>query len=209
MRRRRELWRDPLLMTFAGCTFMFQLSNAAVLPFAVSAIEDQGLMGGDMLVSLALIVSLAVVAMISPRLGDYAEARGRKFILLLGFAALALRCVLLSVYNGQVAIVLSQVLDGISASTIGVMVPLIVSDITHRGGRFNLAMGLVGLAMTAGATLSTTLTGFTIEHLGVRIAFLCLACAAGLGCLLVLLALPETKTRIAGDGTMAPSRSAA
>jgi MFS family permease len=103
-----------------------------------------------------------------------------------------MRCILLSVYNGQVAIVASQLLDGISASTIGVMVPLVVSDITHRGGRFNLAMGFVGLAMTAGATLSTTMAGFVIEHMGTGIAFLCLAAAAGLGGLLVLFALPET-----------------
>ena len=98
----------------------------------------------------------------------------------------------LSIHNGEVAIILSQVLDGMSASAIGVMVPLIVSDITHRGGRFNLAMGLVGLAMTAGATLSTTVTGFVIEHFGAQIAFLCLAGAAGLGFVLVVVALPET-----------------
>jgi MFS family permease len=192
MRRRRQLWRDPLLLTFAGCVFLFQLGNAAVLPFAVSAINDQGVKNSDMLVSIALIVSLAVVTAISPWLGAYAESRGRKIIVLAGFVALALRCVMLSISNGQISIIASQVLDGVSASTIGVMVPLIVSDITHRGGRFNLAMGLVGLAMTAGATLSTTSAGFMVEHLGPRIAFLGLAGAAGLGFLLVLVALPET-----------------
>jgi MFS family permease len=103
--------------------------------------------------------------------------------------------VILSIHNGEVAIILSQILDGISASAIGVMVPLIVSDITHRGGRFNLALGLVGLAMTAGATLSTTVTGFVIEHFGTQIAFLCLAGAAGLGFALVVVALPETANR--------------
>ena len=80
MRRRRELWRDPLLLTFAGCVFMFQPSNAAVLPFAVSAIQDRGVGNSDMLVSTALVVSLAVVAIISPRVGRFAQSRGRKFI---------------------------------------------------------------------------------------------------------------------------------
>jgi MFS family permease len=188
---------------------MFQLSNAAVLPFAISAIQDQGVKNSDMLVSIALIVSLAVVAIVSPRLGRFAQSRGRKLILLVGFAALATRCVLLSIHNGQVAIVVFQVLDGISASTIGVMVPLIVSDITHRGGRFNLALSLVGLAMTAGATLSTTITGFLIEHLGTRIAFLCLAGAASLGYLLVLFALQETADRHSGSARTAPVNSAA
>jgi MFS family permease len=203
MRRRREVWRDAPLLTFAGCVFLFQLSNAAVLPFAVSAIDDQGVKNSDMLVSIALIVSLAVVSVISPRLGAFAESRGRKFIVLAGFLALALRCVMLAIYNGQVSIIASQLLDGVSASIIGVMVPLIVADITHRGGRFNLALGLVGLATTAGATLSTAAAGFMVEHFGTGIAFLGLAGAAGLGFLFVLVALPETgNTR---DGAAATS----
>ncbi|MDQ2804233.1 MAG: MFS transporter, partial [Pseudomonadota bacterium] len=33
--RSRELWHDPRLLAFAGCVFLFQLGNAALLPFAV------------------------------------------------------------------------------------------------------------------------------------------------------------------------------
>ena len=192
LRRRRELWRDPLLLIFAACLFMFQLSNAAVLPFAISAIQSEGVKSTDILVSIALVVSQLVAAVVSPRVGAVAQARGRKFVLLAGFVALALRCVLLAIYSGPAAIVLYQVLDGISASAIGVMVPLVVSDITHRGGRFNLALGLMGFAMSAGATFSTSVAGFVTEHLGTRIAFVLLAAMAGAGCLLVSLALPET-----------------
>jgi MFS family permease len=193
LRRPHELWRDPLLLIFASCLFMFQLSNAAVLPFAISAIQSQEVKDTDILVSIALVVSQSVAAVISPRVGVAAQVRGRKFVLLTGFVALALRCVLLAIYSGPEAIVLYQVLDGISASAIGVMVPLVVSDITHRGGRFNLAMGLMGLAMTAGASFSTLVAGFVTEHLGTRIAFVFLAAMASTGCLLVSFALPETR----------------
>jgi MFS family permease len=206
LRRRRELWRDPLLLTFAGCVFMFQLSNAAVLPFAFEAIEKAGIRDTGILVSIALVVSQLVAAVISPRVGAAAQARGRKYILLGGFAALTLRCVVLAIYSGPVTIVLCQVLDGISASAIGVMVPLIVADITHRGGRFNLAMGLMGLAMSAGATFSTTVAGFVTEHLGTRIAFVFLAATAGAGCLLVSLALPETGDKHARSMRVAGGR---
>ncbi len=73
------------------------------------------------------------------------------------------------------------------------MVPLIVSDITHApSAGFNLALGMVGAAMSIGATLSTTLAGFVTEHLGAHIAYIWLAVAAGAGCALVLLVLPET-----------------
>jgi MFS family permease len=191
-RRKIEVWRDPLLLTFAACIFMFHFSNAAVLPFAISAVQSTGMKDTDMLVSVALVVSQVIVAIIAPRVGVLAEARGRKTILLAGFVALAVRCALLAVWHGEVSLVLCQVLDGISSTAIGVMVPLIVADITLHGGRFNLALGIVGLAVSAGATLSTTIAGYVTEHFGSGVAFFCLACAAGVGCLLVMLALPET-----------------
>ena len=192
MRRHRELWRDPTLLIFGGCVFLFQLGNAAVLPFAVSAIEATGSKNTDTLVAIALVVSQLVTAIISPRLGAGAEARGRKLVLGIGFAALALRCLLLSIDGSRMTIIGCQLLDGVSAASIGVMVPLIVADITHNGGRFNLALALVGLAMTAGAALSTLTTGFVTERFGFHVAFLGLAGAATLGGLLVGLVLPET-----------------
>lgn len=197
LRRKRELWREPLLLSFCGCLFMFQLSNAAVLPFAIAAIESQGVHDTDTLVSIAIIVSQAVTAIVSPQLGGIARRHGRKTVLLAGFAALTLRCVLLAIYSNPVALVAYQLLDGISAAAIGVMVPLVVSDITHHGGRFNLGLGVVGLAMTVGAMLSTSVAGFITQDLGTRFAFVCLAAAAGVGVLLVQFTLPETKHRVA------------
>jgi MFS family permease len=190
--RHRDLWRDPALLIFAGCVFLFQLSNAAVLPFAITAIADQGLKNTDILVAIALVVSQAITAGVSPRLGGFAEKHGRKRILLIGFGALALRCLILAIDSSRATIIGCQLLDGISAASMGVMVPLIVSDITHRGGRFNLALGLIGLTMTAGATLSTTIAGFVTQYFGAHIAFLGLAAAAVLGCVMIVLVLPET-----------------
>jgi MFS family permease len=133
------------------------------------------------------------VVVISPHLGGLAEARGRKVILFTGFLALTLRCLLLAIRHGAVSLVGCQVLDGISAASIGVMVPLIVSDITHRGGRFNLGLGVVGLAVAGGATISTTLAGFVTQHFGITIAFVCLGCAAAVGSALVRFTMPETR----------------
>jgi MFS family permease len=192
MRRKRELWRDPLLLTFSGCVFMFHLSNAAVLPFATAAMKSQGIRNTDLLAAIALVVSQLVVALAAPRIGLLAQSRGRKLILLAGFVALALRCLALAIENEPYALVACQLLDGISGSVIGVMVPLVVSDITHEGGRFNFAMGFVGLAMAIGATLSTTIAGYLTEFFGTSVAFLCLAAAAAAGCVLVAFALPET-----------------
>ncbi len=192
LHKKRELWRNPMMLAFCGCIFVFHLSNAAVLPFAISAIEAAGVKDVDFLVSIALIVSQAMAALISPRLGLVAQERGRKSILLAAFVALTVRCLVLAIWNGEVSLVLCQILDGVSAAAIGVMVPLIVSDITHKGGRFNLGIGVVGLAVAAGATLSTTAAGFITQHFGTSVAFICLGIAAAAGSLLVRFVLPET-----------------
>jgi MFS family permease len=70
-------------------------------------------------------------------------------------------------------------------------------------------MGLMGLAMSAGATFSTSVAGFVTEHLGTRIAFVFLAAMAGTGCLLVSLALPETRHAPASSARIAAGAQAA
>ena len=74
--------------------------------------------------AIALIVSQIVVALISSPLGRVAQSRGRRLVLLFGFAAMMLRCLLLSIDRHRYAIVAFQVLDGFSGAAIGVMVPL-------------------------------------------------------------------------------------
>jgi MFS family permease len=195
LRPQIEIWRDRRLIILGMCGFLFQLGNAAVLPFAFSSAESGGGTNVDTFVALAIIVSQAVAVLVSPATGRLAQARGRRVVLLGGFVALALHCVLLAVFDTRLSIVCFQLLDGLSAASFGVLIPLIVADITRRGGRFNLALGIVGLAMTAGATLSTLLAGFVTEQFGVSVTFLLLGAAALGGCLVILFLLPETQHR--------------
>ncbi len=78
-------------------------------------------------------------------------------------------------------------------SVLGVMVPLVVSDLTRGTGRFNLALGAVGTAMGIGAALSTSLAGIMADRLGSHAAFLGLAVVGLAAFLLVALAMPETR----------------
>jgi hypothetical protein len=80
-------------------------------------------------------------------------------VVLIGLAAVPIRTALLAINSSPVALVCFQTLDGISASVIGVMLPLAVADITRRTGRFNLGMGILGLAGGLGATLSNLVVG--------------------------------------------------
>ena len=86
-----------------------------------------------------------------------------------------------------------QLLDGVTASVIGVMVPLMIADLTRGTGHFNLGQGIVGTMTGIGASLSTTVAGYASDHFGSAFAFLCLAGIATLGLATVALFMQETR----------------
>ena len=68
-----------------------------------------------------------------------------------------------------------QALDGVSAAVFGVMLPLVAANLTLGTERFNLCMGVLGLAAAGGATLSTLLAGLMADHFGTTTALVALA----------------------------------
>ena len=101
---------------------------------------------------------------VRPWVGRAAQRWGRRPFLLIGFSALVLRGLLFAATGQPHLIVLIQILDGISAAVLGVLVPLTVADITRGSGHFNLAQGTTGCAMGIGASISTVLTGYIADN---------------------------------------------
>jgi MFS family permease len=100
--------------------------------------------------------------------------------------------ILFAVVTDPYLIVAIQALDGVSAAVLGVVLPLVVADITRGTGRFNLGLGIVGSAVGIGAAFSTTLGGYAMDHFGRTLAFSSLATIAACGLALLWL-LPETR----------------
>ena len=69
-------------------------------------------------------------------------------------------------------------LDGVCAAVLGVILPLVVTDVMRGTGRFNLGLGIVGCAVGIGAALSTTLAGYMMDHFSSGVAFWSLASVA-------------------------------
>jgi predicted MFS family arabinose efflux permease len=86
-----------------------------------------------------------------------------------------------------------QLLDGLSAAALGILTPLIVADITRDTGAYTTALGIVGLAIGGGATLSTTAAGLISDAFGGAAAFLGLAAVGLCATLLVWIGMPETR----------------
>jgi predicted MFS family arabinose efflux permease len=82
------------------------------------------------------------------------------------------------------------------------MFPLVVADVTRGTGRFNLSLGIVGSAMGIGASLSTLMAGFMLDHFGRSATFIALAAMAVAGMALVTLLMPETRVRGSEAGAL-------
>ncbi|MET1025825.1 MAG: MFS transporter [Dongiaceae bacterium] len=189
------LVRNRPLVIFAVCVALFHLANAAMLPLAASMLTLRSGQAATIMVAAAMIVPQLTVTIFSPWVGRAAERWGRRPFLVLGFAALVVRGFLFAATGQPHLLVMIQVLDGISAAVLGVLVPLTVADVTRGSGHFNLAQGTVGCAMGVGASISTVLSGYLADNFGSYAAFTTLAIIAGAGLLAVAVVMPETRSR--------------
>jgi len=196
--------RSLVVLTFA--IFLFHAANAAMLPLVGSEMAMRSgrlllpLLGIEIsmgqwasaLIALCIVVPQGVVALIAPGVGRLAVSRGRRPVLLLGFAALPLRAAILALNSDPWVIVAAQILDGICGAVLGVLVPLSLADISRGTGRFNLAQGIAASATGVGAALSTAVAGYLASKFGSGTAFLGLALTAAGAFLTLLVAMPET-----------------
>jgi predicted MFS family arabinose efflux permease len=188
-----NLMRQRPLLIFAGSVLLLQLANAAMLPLMAGVVTTRSSQWAPVLIAACIVVPQAIVALTSPSVGRKAQQWGRRPLLLLGFAALAIRGVLFATVHDPYWLVAAQVFDGITAAVFSVMVPLIVADVAFGSGHFNLAQGIVGTATGIGASLSTVLAGYVSDKFGSSVAFSGLAGVAALGLAVIWLVMPETR----------------
>jgi MFS family permease len=92
-----------------------------------------------------------------------------------------------------VALVVVQLLDGLSGATLGVLTALIIADLTNGTGRFNLAQGLAGAVSGVGASLSTSIIGIVAQRFGYTAGLLGITAVGLMSVAIVLAFMPETK----------------
>lgn len=190
---RWSLLKDRRLLIFCGCVGLFQFANAAMLPVAAGEVTEHAGAAATLLIAGGMIGPQLLTALLSPKAGMAAQRWGRRPVLLLGFSALPLRSVLFATVADPHVFLLIQLVDGVGAAVFGVLLPLVVADITGESGHYTLALGIVGLAVGSGATLSTGVAGMVADWLGGSAAFLVLAAVGTCGMVLAGTLMPETK----------------
>jgi MFS family permease len=184
---------NPPLLIFAAAIVLFQLSNAAMLPIMAGSLTIRVPQWATVVLAICILAPQLVVAVIGPWVGRTAQSWGRRPLLMLCFVPLCVRGAIFAASNDPSVIVVAQLLDGVSAATLGVLVPLIIADTTRGTGHFNFAQGVVGVAVGIGASLGTAIAGYVADMFGNAVVFLVLGSVGGLGLLLVLALMPETR----------------
>ena len=186
------LLRNRQLVVFAATVVMFHFANAAMLPLVGQELALVNSEIGTALMAVCIVAAQLVMVPVAYLTGTKADDWGRKPIFLVGFAVLTVRGLLYPVWDNSFWLVGVQLLDGVGAGIFGALFPLVVQDVTHGTGRFNVSLGAITAACGVGAALSNFLAGHIVLAAGYDAAFVTLAAVAGAGFVLYLTAMPET-----------------
>lgn len=180
------------LMIFAVVVFTFHFANAALLPLVGQKLALHNKQVGTALMSACIVAAQVVMVPVAYVVGFKADTWGRKPIFLAGFAVLTVRAFLYPLWDNSYWLVGVQLLDGVGAGIFGALFPVVVQDVTHGTGRFNVSLGAITTAWGVGAALSNFVAGRIVVAAGYDAAFMALGAIAGAGFALYLVAMPET-----------------
>ncbi|MEZ0542068.1 MFS transporter [Fibrella arboris] len=189
----RALAANRDILFFALACVLFHFANAAMLPLLGQQLaKGNGAGTSSAYISACIIVAQLVMIPVSYWAGQLAP-RGRKRLLLIGFAVLPVRGLLYTLTDDPIRLVSIQILDGVGAGLFGVLSVLIVADLTQGSGLFNTTQGAIATAVGLGASLSSAFAGAIVQQAGYTYAFLILAgiAVAALGVFGLL--VPETR----------------
>jgi MFS family permease len=186
------LLRDRRLLIFAGAMAAFHLANAAMLPLVGQVLALQNKDVGTALMATCVVAAQIVMVPTAFLAGAKADSWGRKRIFLIGFAFLTARGFLYTLSDHPYWLVGVQVLDGVGAGIFGAVFPLVVQDLTHGTGHFNVSLGALSSVWGLGAAVSNILAGSIVVVAGYRAAFTSLGIIAAAGLVLYAAAMPET-----------------
>ncbi|WP_232315786.1 MFS transporter, partial [Mycobacterium celatum] len=164
------LLHNRRLLIFAAAVVAFHFANAAMLPLVGQVLALQNKDRGTALMASCIVAAQLVMVPVAYLAGAKADSWGRKPIFLVGFAVLTARGFLYTLSDNPYWLVGVQLLDGVGAGIFGALFPLVVQDVTHGTGRFNVSLGAITTAWGVGAALSNFAAGWIVVTAGYHAA---------------------------------------
>ncbi|MFG1175124.1 MFS transporter [Erwiniaceae bacterium CAU 1747] len=160
-----------LLIT--GLTLMlFHLANAALLPMLSMRIAAApGAINPGLYAAATVIISQAVMIPVAIWTAGRIDKYGYWRLILLALVLMPVRAALAASSSDPLMMVLVQILDGLAAGVLGVVVPSLIVALLRGSGHVNAGQSVVMLMQGAGAAMSPALTGMIAGHYSFGIAF--------------------------------------
>ena len=195
------LLHDRRLLIFTAAMVTFHLANAAMLPLVGQVLALQNKDVGTALMATCIVAAQVVMVPMAYLAGAKADSWGRKPIFLVAFAVLMARGFLYTLSDNPYWLVGVQVLDGVGAGIFGALFPLVVQDLTHGTGRFNVSLGAVTTSVGCRRCAFQHRRGVDRggRQLRRRVQLTGRACRCGLGALLDCHARNRRKRRDASE----------
>lgn len=188
-----QLATSKTILIFFSAVIIFHFANAAQLPLVGQKLAKINPDRDSIFMASCIVLAQFVMMIVAYSLGYIVNKIGRKPIFLFAFIFLILRAILFSITDNSYYLLMIQLLDGVSAGIFGVIGVIIVSDLAVGTGRFNFLIGVLGLCVGLGSSMSNIVAGFVATIYGFYTGFAFLALIAIAGLFIYAFALPETK----------------
>lgn len=173
----KDLIKIKPLLAFGIILFFFHFSNAAILPLLGQSAGDEfkNINTTFYTAATVLIAQFSMIIMALIALKVIHKKGAVTAITLTALAALPVRALTAGFFHSPEIMVIIQILDGVGAGFMGVVVPVITANILADTGRINTGMGMIMTMQAAGAALSTSYAGLLAAYFNYSAAFTGLA----------------------------------
>ncbi|EGK8124986.1 MFS transporter [Campylobacter upsaliensis] len=187
----RKALGDVRVLFLGLVMFCFHLSNAYMLPLLSQRAHTLGVDSSGAYAAATILIAQCTMIGISLLCMRLLQTKGNPhfssvYVYLMGVAlfGLIVRGGVAAHFDGILAMIIVQILDGVGAGIVGVILPLLVAMLMRGSGHINAAFACVMTFGGVGAALSGSLGGYIAQYFGYFYAYLTLAFVAAFGLLI-------------------------
>ncbi len=184
-----DFFKNPAIRILLLSTTLFQISNAPVMPLLLLYLRF--LDGGNGKLAWVVLIAQATMIPVAWASARYSPRWGHKLVFSVAFIVMPIRSLICAATTNTGILLATQVLDGLAGGIYGVVVALIVGDLTRGKKGFNMLMGLSQIAMALGAVIGPMIQGITVGGVGFRFTFLVFAGVASLAGIIYFHFMPD------------------
>ncbi|EAH7071665.1 MFS transporter [Campylobacter upsaliensis] len=184
----RKALGDVRVLFLGVVMFCFHLSNAYMLPLLSQRAHTLGIDSSGAYAAATILIAQCTMIGISLLCMRLLQTKGNPhfssiYVYLMGIAlfGLIVRGGVAAHFDGILAMIIVQILDGVGAGIVGVILPLLVAMLMRGSGHINAAFACVMTFGGVGAALSGSLGGYIAQYFGYFYAYLTLAFVAAFG----------------------------